>query len=336
MKTNLKLLFLSLFIACGTLAMQPEHISPKRVNFPSQEPLKEPISWGIFERQGMRDHFEDTYAAGTLGLLPWATARYFAIFDGHDGDQAAKYAAANLFNYFNEAYQAHLEKTSTIQDDIQLSLKSAITRLDQEIQSKYERSGTTAIIALILGDECYLAWVGDSRAVVADKMGGIKASTIDHNPQRFEEKTRITKAGERVTMQNSLCGPIFRVSNGLAMSRSIGDRCFKQQIKPGAVIAEPDIQMIKVKKGDFIILACDGLWDVIDNEGAINFVTPEFNALFDQLREKFRIDVIPAREATTHGGNNANLELIALGLANRAYTRKSTDNISVMLIKIDE
>ena len=59
-----------------------------------------------------------------------------------------------------------------------------------------ERSGSCAIVVLIVGEICYVANVGDSRAVLS--MGGGKqviALSRDHKPSCTDEHARIVNAG---------------------------------------------------------------------------------------------------------------------------------------------
>ena len=62
-----------------------------------------------------------------------------------------------------------------------------------------ERSGSCAICVLIVGDMCYVANVGDSRAVLSLD-GGEKVEPLskDHKPCEEEEYKRIVAAGGQV------------------------------------------------------------------------------------------------------------------------------------------
>jgi len=72
----------------------------------------------------------------------------------------------------------------------------------------------------------------------------------------------------------------------LALSRSIGDGEYKGALKQefwqrefsdDLVIAEPDIVTTELgEDDDFLLLACDGLWDVMDNQAAVDFVSAEY------------------------------------------------------------
>lgn len=302
-----------------------------------QEAPVQTIAWGLSERQGVRPTMEDTFVYGVLNLGAYASeAHYFGMFDGHGGVQAADFAAQNAITYFKTAYDEKSANAKTIEPDIRLAFDTSYTKLDEEIQKKHPIAGTTALSALILGDELYLAWAGDSRAIVVTQDGTIKAKTIDHKPSSFEEKMRITKTGEKLWMHPLGANEILRIG-GLSVSRTLGDKQSKEMVKPGAISAQPQIIKTRVKKGDMIILACDGLWDVMDNEAVVSFVKAYDKSSAAELECQFESsqDVLP-RETDTikEDGNNQQLKVLARVLRNRAYVRRSQDNISVMIIQI--
>lgn len=80
-------------------------------------------------------------------------------------------------------------------------------------------SGCTAVVALLAGNELYVANAGDSRCVVC-RNGSAMDMSLDHKPEDTEELERIEKAGGRVTMDG-------RVNGGLNLSRAIGDHAYK-------------------------------------------------------------------------------------------------------------
>jgi len=87
---------------------------------------------------------------------------------------------------------------------------------------------------------------------------------MDHKPYLEHERERIVKAGGTVMIQ--------RVNGSLAVSRALGD--FEYKSVPGLaptaqlVSPEPDVYVVKRNKEDdqFLVLACDGIYDVLENE----------------------------------------------------------------------
>jgi protein phosphatase 1L len=103
---------------------------------------------------------------------------------------------------------------------------------------------------------------------------------------------------------------VLRV-NGLAVSRSIGDRKLKN-MGQGQIIAVPEYEKVQLTNNNhFMIIASDGLWDVINNEDAVHMVQ-------EQLKK---------------AGNT--LKGVAQLLQNEAIARGSGDNITVCVVKFD-
>eukprot|EP00878_Enallax_costatus_P007901 GHUV01008266.1.p1 GENE.GHUV01008266.1~~GHUV01008266.1.p1 ORF type:complete len:250 (+),score=87.35 GHUV01008266.1:378-1127(+) len=147
------------------------------------------------------------------------------------------------------------------------------------------QAGTTACVALVRTDQLYVASVGDSRCVLSDN-GKAVALTRDHKAHDAEEARRVMQAGlsierNRVRTKNS----------SLAMTRTLGDTKYKQPELPpakqavtpipdttsvgvdvngGAAAGTPDVDELGV--ADFLILACDGLWDCMSNQQAVTFL----------------------------------------------------------------
>jgi serine/threonine protein phosphatase PrpC len=179
-------------------------------------------------------------------------------------------------------------------DDYANALESALEKVDSEILkiSHWSFQGSTAIVIWLHEDNeeraanddnespttqrtILAANIGDSRAVLCrdDKAWDLSR---DHKPNDPTEKTRIESFGGSVVW----CGEtdtfgapiddrgIYRVNGNLALSRAIGDRSERPH-----VTAEPEIISVPVKQGDqFVIVATDGLWDVMDSDDAVNYV----------------------------------------------------------------
>ncbi|KAL9376100.1 hypothetical protein Peur_030220 [Populus x canadensis] len=125
-------------------------------------------------------------------------------------------------------------------------------------------AGSTASTAILVGDRLLVANVGDSRAVIC-RGGNAIAVSRDHKPDQTDERQRIEDAGGFVMWAGT-----WRVGGVLAVSRAFGDRLLKQ-----FVVADPEIQEEKVDRSlEFLILASDGLWDVVTNEEAVEMIKP--------------------------------------------------------------
>lgn len=132
--------------------------------------------------------------------------------------------------------------------------------------------GCTAVLAVMKGRELFVANAGDSRAVLG-RAGQAVALSEDHKPASTSEKQRITDAGGFV----SEVGGVTRVNGNLNLSRAIGDLRYKGNgdIPPEKQIitAQPDVRRVSLTPADrFLLLACDGIWDVMSNQQAVEFV----------------------------------------------------------------
>lgn len=143
-------------------------------------------------------------------------------------------------------------------------------------------SGCTAVVALLRGPELFVANAGDSRCVVS-RGGKALDMSIDHKPEDKPESDRITKAGGRVTADG-------RVNGGLNLSRAIGDHCYKKNEavsdREQMITALPDVKCITLQENDdFMILACDGIWNVMTSQEAVDFVKELLTAGKNKLSE---------------------------------------------------
>mmetsp|Transcript_67370 Transcript_67370/g.179875 ORF Transcript_67370/g.179875 Transcript_67370/m.179875 type:complete len:334 (-) Transcript_67370:201-1202(-) len=133
--------------------------------------------------------------------------------------------------------------------------------MDDRDSAGLTESGSTAVTCLMVGRELYCANAGDSRAVLC-RDGLAVALSEDHKPMNDTEKTRIEKAGGFVEDK--------RVNGTLAVARAIGDFSFKTHDGPAEdqqVTCNPDIRKFELQeKDEFMILACDGIWDVVTSQ----------------------------------------------------------------------
>lgn len=133
-------------------------------------------------------------------------------------------------------------------------------------------SGCTAVVALLRGNELYVANAGDSRCIVCRKGQAIEMS-FDHKPEDEPEMARIINAGGKVTQDG-------RVNGGLNLSRAIGDHAYKQNRelsdREQMITALPDIRVLTINpsEDEFMVLACDGIWNFMSSQEVVDFVRP--------------------------------------------------------------
>lgn len=131
-------------------------------------------------------------------------------------------------------------------------------------------SGTTAVVALLRKDKLVVANVGDSRCVLCRNGVAIDMS-IDHKPDDDDELKRIQNAGGKVTAEG-------RVNGGLNLSRALGDHRYKGKSDLGPdeqqITAFPDVKETEITEADkFVVLACDGIWNVLTSQEVVDFVS---------------------------------------------------------------
>ena len=198
---------------------------------------------------------------------------FFAVFDGHCGSNIAKFCGSNMARFLSES-------KSFQRANYRDGLTEAYINIDKHLraspQFQDERSGCTAVSVLISDTHMYCANAGDSRAVLC-RDGRVLPLSFDHKPHLPQETRRIMKAGSFVFNR--------RVNGVLALSRAIGDFAFKQ--RPGlaweeqAVTCLPDVQCVPFdanSKDEFVVVACDGIWDVLSNAEVVAFVRPKITA----------------------------------------------------------
>ncbi|XP_071543855.1 uncharacterized protein [Panulirus ornatus] len=125
------------------------------------------------------------------------------------------------------------------------------------------KGGTTAVVALVREKRLVVAWLGDSQALLVRLRSPVKM-VEPHRPELPVEKDRVEELGGCViNIQGT-----WRVLGQLAVSRAIGDREYKPYVS-----SECDIKSLEIEGDeDFLILACDGLWDTLSPEAAVNVV----------------------------------------------------------------
>jgi protein phosphatase 2C family protein 2/3 len=210
------------------------------------------------EQNSEKGNDEDTYKLEN-------DMSFFGVFDGHSGGVVSKYASKELHKILvndNDFKSKNYEK----------ALKSAFFKLDDQMQKDAELSnceaGSTAVVSLITDKSLYIANCGDSRAIISSN-GKALALSVDHKPTLPDEKTRIYNSGG--FLQSG------RVNGQLAVSRSLGDFVYKTNTgipsEEQTVTANPDILIRNIAEDDeFIVLACDGVWDYMSNEQVIDFI----------------------------------------------------------------
>ncbi|XP_058756399.1 probable protein phosphatase 2C 11 [Vicia villosa] len=248
------------------------------------------ISYGYSSFKGKRASMEDFFEA-KISEVDGQMVAFFGVFDGHGGSQTAEYLRNNLFKNLS-SHPDFIKDTKTA--IVEAFKQTDIDYLNAE-KGHQRDAGSTASTAVLLGDRILVANVGDSR-VVASRAGLAVPLSIDHKPDRSDERRRIEQAGGFV-----LWAGTWRVGGVLAVSRAFGDKFLRPY-----VVAEPEIQEEDIEGVDFLIVASDGLWNVISNNEAVSLVQ-----------------------------NITDAEAASKALIKEAYTRGSSDNITCVVVRFD-
>lgn len=253
------------------------------------------IAWGYSSMQGWRERMEDAHLAlpslgqaGSTSSSAWNETALFGVMDGHGGEHVAQYC------------RKHLPKEICRQaaQDMGVAMTNAFHRMDElladpqnlrELQSLGTEMmslksfyvhpnsvGCTAVLCCLRRHSIVVANAGDSRAVLCRNGKAIDMSE-DHKPNLPTELARIERAGGCILEQRFGGHTQYRVNGNLNLSRSIGDLSYKQNGRLAAeeqmICSTPDIRHFWRQAGDeFIVMACDGVWDVLSSQEVVNFV----------------------------------------------------------------
>lgn len=250
-----------------------------------------------------------------------ASCIFCGIFDGHGGTSCAEYLATNLAENMTKSL---IDKKKISSKNCALTLKPVIragfkkTEQDWTEQAKEDKdyAGSTACCALLYGPDqdeklqLFVANLGDSRAIIGKSSGDALRLTKHHRLSVPAERARIKAATEerkKIGAPNSEIiddGEQWRVcvrrSYGkvaLPVSRAFGDFDFK----PDLISAEPDVSSHAVDgdEDEVLIIASDGVFEVISDEDAVKIVLESLNQDEESLSEEERaLDETPAVRAS--------------------------------------
>ncbi|KAH9112035.1 hypothetical protein AeMF1_013582 [Aphanomyces euteiches] len=275
------------------------------------------FDFGAYENMGARKQMEDAHstiqdmnisALSCIGLYPQS---FFGVFDGHGGYEASQYIHENLHQQIIKELQIRGDALKQCQshDSIHAIVKEGITVAFEAIDSEFlktsnrPQAGSTATTVFIAGQIAYIANVGDSRTVLSRSGTHIRLSN-DHKPSRPDEAQRIRDTGGFIIHG--------RIMGELAVSRAFGDCEFKTYetyacqttlkledengveqpvvnpndiLKGPLVISTPEISILEITESDeFLLLASDGLFDVFEDQEAIDFIRRELLEFGDVQR----------------------------------------------------
>jgi len=188
----------------------------------------------------------------------------FGVFDGHGGKKVSQYLKNSLPNFFLTKFDKNIytkdklftEYVNQVYDFLQNNLKEKHPRA-------VEYCGSTACVCIQYKNIFWVINVGDSRAVLCNFENEATQLSFDHKPNNPEEKKRIENLGGKITFD----GSDWRIKT-LSLSRAFGDLDCCPFVTHLPHIYKYNLNL----KDKFIIIACDGLWDVFTNKEAIDYI----------------------------------------------------------------
>jgi protein phosphatase 2C family protein 2/3 len=233
------------------------------------------------------------------------------VFDGHAGRECAEYASEFMIENLStqDAFKQKDFGAALTKAFVQTDEEFREWALENE-----NISGSTAICVLFHNRRIYVANSGDCRAVLCRKGSAVDLSS-DHKPTREDERDRIELAGGWIDSQDVLNIPklyalglehtelldehheligwvtVHKVMGALGMTRSMGDvlikstklaenfeSCYEEGFQGELIIAEPEILTDEITaEDDFLVVACDGLWDVFSSQMCVEFISAELD-----------------------------------------------------------
>ncbi|CAK8989775.1 unnamed protein product [Durusdinium trenchii] len=204
----------------------------------------------------------------------------FAVFDGHGGAAAARACAERIPTEIREELDASGRDSPEARRS---AVQGTYLALDRHLRIKLgfaaRECGTTCVFAYAWKDEekpgkigVLLANLGDSPNWPNPCSVGcyeVAGETKDHTPSAPEEEKRIKAAGGKVETFPGSRVPVLRVDGFLGCSRALGDFRFKEDAallpEQQKVSAVPEVYEFECESGDAIVLACDGVFDVLSS-----------------------------------------------------------------------
>ncbi|CDY32620.1 BnaC03g15880D [Brassica napus] len=322
-------------VGCVFPSPASSHKKQETLGWRGEETDDEPM-YGVVSVMGRSRKMEDTVTVKPSLCKPEINQQkpvhFFAVYDGHGGSQVSTLCSTTMHTLVKEELEQPGCKLEGGGNDVveekwrgvmrrsfertdELAMGACMCRTTASLCHCDPReaaiSGSTAVAAVLTNGNVVVANTGDSRAVLCRNGMAIPLSN-DHKPDRPDERARIEAAGGRVLVVDGA-----RVEGILATSRAIaGDRYLKPM-----VAWEPEVTFMRREPGDeCLILASDGLWDVLSSQLAC-----------DIARFCLREDApsgLDLNETATEDDNEGQ------GSSGQNPSRSVNDNISVIVIDL--
>ncbi len=281
----------------------------------------------LYTTQGNRPYQEDVYIiknylSNDLSLTETENfsrlnVDLFGVFDGHGGGEISKAVSKTLPQYFYKQNMMNDNCPKPISKYTNY-IVSTFDNLQNDLNAKHSKStlqGTTVCLCLVYdfkGKKYITAmWTGDSRAIACNQKLIAESLTLDHKPDMPLERFRIQKLGGEITFEKN---DVPRINGVLAVSRALGDFDQKKYVEH-----KPDVNHYYCDY-KFIVVATDGLWDVMDNQTVCNIIYENI------INNPKILECNKTKKSDTN---------IATKLADKAIELGSDDNITIIIYFLD-
>jgi len=272
---------------------------------------------GVCSIQGRRQEMEDAHKivpppSPSVQPSPATEISFFGVFDGHGGRRAADFAEVKLYELLLE----HPELSTKLSQALAASFEETERLFLEQAVEEDMMDGTTAAVAVLSQGQLVVGNVGDSELVLCRVDQAVPLCQV-HNMNKNTLEIERVKAEGGVVYKNRIGHPKFNPQViSLGVSRAIGDLPFKHEKftdgKPSGLSAVPDIAVVPLtEEHRFLIIGCDGLWDVVEHQAAVDAVLAAF--------------------AEGHTPGQSSQLLVKM-----ASDAGSTDNITVMVIRLED
>lgn len=192
-------------ITLNNLKQNIEGYEPSKHSLKSQQAIR---AYSANTHQGIIRNYNEDRVSIILNIIKpsafkgssWPKCSFFGIYDGHGGSLCADFLRDNLHHFIIKEPNFPNEPVEAIKKGFENCEKEFIHKVAlNEAGEVIDRSGSCALICLIIGDVVYFANVGDSRAIMSCNGGEtIVPITIDHKPNEDNETKRIINYGGKI------------------------------------------------------------------------------------------------------------------------------------------
>lgn len=242
------------------------------------------VRCGYCETIGKRPTMEDSLIIRESSKPK--TPSLYGVIDGHGGFRTSAISASLIPSFFEK------QEVKSISD-----IPTVFKQLNEKLSKMEVTDGATIVLATVTPSLVSVAHLGDARAIVVKSDGSVYPLTFDHKPTERSELDVLKETRAFVASG--------RLSSHLAVSRALGDFLID------GVSRMPDLTTYNIKENDsWLVLACDGVFDVLENE--------EVGEIVAKCGDIHRAAAMVKNEAIIRGSMD-NVSVIVIDISNKKH-----------------